>query len=89
MNANDYKKILINAYKVQELRVEDFENTLMHFAGLCIKENRECISVEKELLADEDAKPVLLSRCGFSAINFNLSKVFCSILWVGKKYLHK
>ena len=34
MNANDYKQILINAYKNQELSVEDFENTLMHFDAL-------------------------------------------------------
>ena len=45
MNANDYKKILIKAYKDQELSVEDFEDTLMnfakliHFADLCVKES--------------------------------------------------
>ena len=45
MNANDYKQMLINAYKDQELSVEDFENTLMqfakliHFADLRVKES--------------------------------------------------
>lgn len=49
MNANDYKQILINAYKNQELSVEDFENTLAHFAGLCVNESNQWVKVEEEL----------------------------------------
>ena len=49
MNANDYKQMLINAYKDQELSVEDFENTLAHFAGLCVKENNK-MNLKQELI---------------------------------------
>jgi len=32
------------------------------------------------------ANLLLCSRCGFSALTLNRSKVFCSFLWVAKKY---
>lgn len=35
-----------------------------------------------------DAKPVLCSRCGYFAENFNRSKVYCSFLLVGKKIFY-
>jgi hypothetical protein len=38
MKAENYKSILINAYKNQELTIEDFENTLEHYAKLILKE---------------------------------------------------
>ena len=52
MNANDYKKILIKAYKDQELSVEDFENTLMHFDAL----STSWLSVEDRPLYTEDER---------------------------------
>ena len=38
MKAENYKSILINAYKNQELTIEDFENTLEHYTKLILKE---------------------------------------------------
>jgi len=38
MKAENYKSILINAYKNQELKIEDFENTLEYYTKLILKE---------------------------------------------------
>ena len=38
MKAENYKSILINAYKNQELTIEDFENTLEYYTKLILKE---------------------------------------------------
>ena len=38
MTAENYKSILINAYKNQELTIEDFENTLEYYTKLILKE---------------------------------------------------
>lgn len=34
MKSEDYKQLLVNEYKNQELTTEEFEDTLMHFAKL-------------------------------------------------------
>jgi hypothetical protein len=53
--------------------------------GLQIGEGTNSVGIVQGIWAF--AYVLLCSRCGFLAVNFNRSNVFCSFLWGGKNIL--
>jgi len=67
MSSENYRKLLNNEYKNQELSTDDFDNTLMHFAKLYHTEQLQLGAVVGQSQADvsESGEPVREGRiCG-------------------------
>lgn len=57
MNAEQYRQLLNNDRKSQEMTEEDFDNTLMHFAELYHKEKLKDIDEQSKWISVEDRLP--------------------------------
>lgn len=62
MTAENYKSILINAYKNQELTIEDFENTLEHYTKLILNQKQI-----RKIITNYDFPPIPIRSFDWSA----------------------
>ena len=66
MKAENYKSILINAYKNQELTIEDFENTLNHYTKLILNQKQM-----RKIITNHDFPPIPIRSFDWSAYREN------------------